>query len=82
MSEEKNRISNKKKRVIRSMVSRLPDNKREAIRLRFWGYQTIDEVAKSLGITWADANRLIDESINDLRRLYFNSEKEVKRDEC
>lgn len=53
---------------LRSSLRRLPDKVRIAVILRFWHMETVESIAKYLGISYADTCKLLDSGIKQLRK--------------
>lgn len=54
--------------IARSLSRKLRPRQRKAIVLRFWHNYTIFEVAKTLGLTWEQADRTIKDALTKLKR--------------
>ena len=50
----------------------LESQKRQAIQLRFWEQNTIEDIAKILKISWDEADKLIEATICELRQKLLN----------
>ena len=53
---------------VRSELRKLPDQMRLAIILRFWHHETIESISQYMNIKWHEANKLIEEGVNLLKR--------------
>ena len=69
MREEESNIPKIEDERVREAVETLPVINQQMIFMRFWNCLTIDEIAKRKKVTWAEADRLIDESMLKLKRL-------------
>ena len=69
MREEESNIPKIEDERVREAVETLPLINQQMIFMRFWNCLTIDEIAKRKKVTWAEADRLIDESMLKLKRL-------------
>ena len=66
MKEDIPKIKDEK---VREALDSLPEINQSVLLMRFWDYRTIDQIAKRKRMTWAQANRLIDESLIKLKRV-------------
>ncbi len=57
-------------RNLHELLPKLGDVNVLALYLRYWESMTIQEIAKILGRTWSDTDRLIEESIAELRENF------------
>lgn len=53
--------------LLRMLLPTLSQQARIAIQLRFWENMTIQEIAGLLELSWEQADRLIEESVQQLR---------------
>ena len=57
--------------IIRSLLRQLPEKQKKAIILRFWEDQSIDEIARTLKISWDDADELIEKGLLILKKEFI-----------
>jgi DNA-directed RNA polymerase specialized sigma24 family protein len=69
------KYSKEEKEIVRAAVKELQGVRKIAIYLRFWENLTIAEVAKTMGLSWAEANILIDDCVREIRIKYFPNAK-------
>ena len=67
-------------RVLRILLPMLSQQERIAIQLRFWENMTIQEIAGLLELSWEQADRLIEDSVQQLRNGFekFNRAQNVQ----
>lgn len=65
-------------RFVEQALGELTPRERRAIQLRFWETVTIATVASRMGLSWDEADRLIDYAVAKMRR-YFVSKLESER---
>jgi DNA-directed RNA polymerase specialized sigma24 family protein len=74
MSEEKNHernYSEEDKEIVRLAVKDMQGIRKVALVLRYWESYTIGEVAAALGLSWSEADDLIEDCIREIRCKYF-----------
>ena len=54
--------------IARSLSRKLRSRQRQAVVLRFWHDCSIFEIAKSLGVTWDEADRAIKDALAKLKQ--------------
>lgn len=54
---------------LREALERLTYVEQRAIFLRFWEFQTIEEISEQLGFDWDQADQCIEKSLKVLRKL-------------
>ena len=54
--------------IARSLSRKLKPKQRQAVMLRFWHDCSIFEIAKYLGVTWDEADRLIKAALDKLKQ--------------
>ncbi len=59
-------------KLLRLLLPTLSQQARIAIQLRFWDNMTIQEIAGLLELSWEQADRLIEESVQQLRDGFEN----------
>ena len=57
---------------VREALETLPDKNKSVLYMRFWGELRIEEIAKVKKMTWGEANRLIDESLLQFKKVLVN----------
>ena len=57
---------NSRSRLFEALTSLSPSGQR-AISLRFWEYYTIEEISKTLRISWDQTDKLIEKSLLELK---------------
>ena len=62
-------FTNEDKFVVLAAVQRLDQKSRLVIFLRFWDDYSIEEIAYELRLTWDDAQKLLNNSLLQLRRM-------------
>ena len=62
-------------RRVREAIQKLSHKNQEVIFMRFWDLLTIEVIAQKMRLTWADTDRLIDCSLNLLKRVLLNDLK-------
>lgn len=75
--EETDVFSNIDKGILQHLLSRLEDEERIAIYLRYWEKYLIQEVAQVLHRSWSYTDQLIEKSIKKLRIEFFRSKLSV-----
>lgn len=55
-------------KILRSLLPSLSLDEQAAIEMRFWEDLSIDEIAFALGLSWQDADQLLENSIQKLRQ--------------
>jgi len=53
--------------IVRALLRKLPAKQRYAITLKFWNEYSIDEIAKTLRISWHEANEIIEDGLSRLK---------------
>lgn len=66
-------------RILHEILPNLCDEGVLAVYFRFWECMTIQEIARILGISWDRADRLIENSIQDLRQGFANRKLNTRR---
>ncbi|MBY0314556.1 MAG: hypothetical protein K2Q26_03490 [Bdellovibrionales bacterium] len=61
-------------RLLHELMPNLSDEKVLAVYFRFWERLLIDEIAKILGLTWDEADKLIDSAILELREGFLTKQ--------
>lgn len=61
------------KELLHEAMKEITAMEREALILRHWHYKTIEQVAKALGVSWGDANALIESGQAALKRILLES---------
>lgn len=54
--------------IVRSLLKRLPSKQKKAIVLRFWHNYSIFEIAKSLRVSWGEADVLLKDAMISLKK--------------
>ena len=54
--------------IARSLLKKLPPRQKKALVLRFWYNYSIFEVAKSLRLSWGEADSLIKDALMSLKK--------------
>ena len=54
--------------IARSLSRKLLPKQRQAVMLRFWHDCSIFEIARSLGVTWDEADRMIKDALSKLKQ--------------
>ena len=54
--------------IARSLSRKLKPKQRQAVLMRFWHDCSIFEIAKSLGVTWDEADRMIKDALARLKQ--------------
>lgn len=58
--------------LLYALASLSPQGQR-AINLRFWENYTIEEISECLGVSWDDADQIIEQSLKELKSLLIRS---------
>lgn len=58
--------------VLKTLINQLPPKQRRAITLRFWGQQSIFEIAAAMRVTWGEADELLNVAIQNLKKECMN----------
>jgi len=53
--------------IVRALLRKLPLRQRYALTLKFWNEYSIGEIAKTLHISWHEANEIIEAGLNGLK---------------
>ena len=64
--------------LLRLLLPTLSQHARIAIQLRFWDNMTIAEISGLLELSWEQADRLIEESVQQLRDRFEKFSREQK----
>jgi DNA-directed RNA polymerase specialized sigma24 family protein len=64
--------------TLRALLPELDDDGLLAVHMRFWECLTIQEIAKILGRTWDDTDKLIERSIQNLREGFLTQDTSQK----
>lgn len=54
--------------IARSLMKQLPPKQRKAVVLRFWHNYSIFEIAKSLRVTWVEADKILSKALVKMKR--------------
>ena len=61
------------KTLLSDALDCIEQKQRLALILRFWEYHEIDEIAHALNVTWADADRLIENGKEEIKKLLLQN---------
>ncbi len=54
--------------IARSLLKKLPPRQKKAIVLRFWHNYSVFEIAKSLRVSWGEADSLLKDALISLKK--------------
>lgn len=60
-------------RLLYELLPNLSDEGIVAVYFRFWERLLIEDIARILGLSWSETNKLIDDSIKELRNGFLSN---------
>ena len=54
--------------IVKALLKKLPEKQKKAVIFKFWHNLTIEEISKTLGITWGETNLLIENALVKLKK--------------
>ena len=57
------------KEILRRAMEMIESDQADALILRYWKNYDIEEIAQEMGLSWGDANKLIDSAQREVKRI-------------
>ena len=65
----KRRFNERDKELLRKAMEMIGDNQATALILRYWKNYYIEEVAQEMKLSWAQANKLIEQAQDEIKKI-------------